>query len=309
MPLYEALAAACFSLRGALEIRMHFRVHCAFPRVVRRAINAFNRCAWQFVPKFRMFDFMKRIANWQNKRHTKLWIGGVGGFTLIEVLVAMAVMAILALMSWRGIEAMLEVQAVSEKRSREIAVVQTGLSQWMSDLNHVQTTGLTSQLFYDGKVFLITREDLADEQRRLRAVVWALRTGSDGETWWVRWQSKPFSTRGGLSESMKNARKWFATSAGAADAQREQGDYDVVRVFPVNGVELKAFDASNADNQWVSLQGANLLPPGIRLEVDLAGDWSVQGKVVRDWVRPTYTRRRDISTATSTSTSGGSSIN
>lgn len=214
------------------------------------------------------------------------------GFTLIEVLVAMAVMAILAVMSWRGIEAMLEVQAAGEKRSREIAVLQTGLSQWMSDLNHVQTTGLTAEMFYDGKVFLITREDRIDEQRRLRAVVWATRTGSDGETWLVRWQSDPFSTRGGLSRAVTDARKWFSAPAGA---QQSQGWRDAVPVFPVSSAELKAFDASGSGDKWVSLKGANLLPPGIRIEADIAGNWSVRGKVVRDWVNPIYTRRRNIS--------------
>lgn len=222
------------------------------------------------------------------------------GFTLIEVLVAMAVMAILALMSWRGIEAMLAVQAASEKRSRETAVLQTGLSQWMSDLNHVQITGLTAQMFYDGKVFLIVREDLSDEQRRLRAVAWATRTGSDGQTWLMRWQSQPFSTRGGLSQAITDARKWFSGSATTPESdasQQAQSRRDATPVLPVSSVELKAYEASGSGGRWVSLKDANLLPPGIRLEAVIAGNWSIQGKVVRDWVHPTYTRRRNIPAA------------
>lgn len=216
------------------------------------------------------------------------------GFTLIEVLVAMAVMAILAVMSWRGIEAMLAVQEVSERRNREISVLQTGLSQWMSDLNHVQVTGFTEQMFYDGKVFLITREDITDEQRRLRAVVWAIKTKSDGSKWLIRWQSPLFATRGGLFEAVENAKKWFTVSADATN-DANNAWRDAVEVFPVNSVEMKAFNSAN--NSWVALKGQNIIPPGVRLEVDLARDWSVNGVVVRDWVRPTYTRRRSIAAA------------
>lgn len=225
------------------------------------------------------------------------------GFTLIEVLIAMAILTVLALLSWRGIEAMLQVQAVSKQRTTEMASLQTALAQWISDLDHVQVSGISREIFYDGKVFLTTREDLSDPQRRLRTIAWAAKPQSNGSTWLMRWQSEPFATRQGLVESANEARKWYALAVDSA----EESKYDVVKIVPVNKVEIKAYDANAG--RWVSMEGANLLMPGIRIEVELADAWSVSGTVVRDWVHPTYVRRRNITNSASSGTGGSSGAN
>ena len=59
------------------------------------------------------------------------------GFTLIEVLVAIGVMALMALMAWRGIDGMLRTQTALQQRSDQIRTLQAGLAQWQADLDQL----------------------------------------------------------------------------------------------------------------------------------------------------------------------------
>ena len=62
----------------------------------------------------------------------------VRGFTLVEVMVALAIMGIVTAMAWQGIDAVLKAQKYNRARSSEIAVMQTLLAQWDNDLNHIE---------------------------------------------------------------------------------------------------------------------------------------------------------------------------
>lgn len=57
------------------------------------------------------------------------------GFTLVELLVALAAMAVLALMSWRGIDGMLRAQEQVRRHGDGVLVLQTALAQWRTDLD------------------------------------------------------------------------------------------------------------------------------------------------------------------------------
>jgi general secretion pathway protein J len=145
------------------------------------------------------------------------------GFTLIEVLVALSVMALLALMSWRGLDGMARVQADMRERVDGVVSVQTGLSQWSSDLDAVVETALVSAIDYDGRVLRLTRRDASLAGSPLRVVGWARRVidgAQDGRAAWARWQSQPLRTRAELQEAWQQVERW-AQSPSAADRQRE----------------------------------------------------------------------------------------
>ena len=57
------------------------------------------------------------------------------GFTLVELLVALSVMALLAVLSWRGIDSMTRTQARTQERADEVLTLQAGLNQWSADLD------------------------------------------------------------------------------------------------------------------------------------------------------------------------------
>ena len=60
------------------------------------------------------------------------------GFTLVEVLVALVVMATMAGMAWRGIDALVRSREIAQVRLANTARLQTVLAQWEVDLRAVQ---------------------------------------------------------------------------------------------------------------------------------------------------------------------------
>ncbi|MGQ9725440.1 MAG: PulJ/GspJ family protein, partial [Tepidimonas sp.] len=64
-----------------------------------------------------------------------LAVGRRRGFTLIELLVALIVMTLLAVMGWRGIDAMLRNREGVERTSQTLLGWQTALAQWQADLD------------------------------------------------------------------------------------------------------------------------------------------------------------------------------
>ena len=60
---------------------------------------------------------------------------GVSGFTLVELLVAIFIMALLTLLSWRGLDGMARSQRQTRQYTDELLTLQTGLAQWGADLD------------------------------------------------------------------------------------------------------------------------------------------------------------------------------
>jgi general secretion pathway protein J len=95
------------------------------------------------------------------------------GFTLIELMVSIFIMSMLALMSWRGIDGMARAQDISRERADAVATLQTALSQWQSDLDHMQPArNGGSSIDFDGRIVRIVRDYGSTE---LRVVAWGKR--------------------------------------------------------------------------------------------------------------------------------------
>ncbi|MDQ6684404.1 MAG: prepilin-type N-terminal cleavage/methylation domain-containing protein, partial [Pseudomonadota bacterium] len=95
---------------------------------------------------------------------------GNGGFTLIEVLVALMVMAIMSLMAYKGVDGIVRTREANQLRLEQTLRLQTVISQWEQDLAALQTGTPVEALTCDGKsVRLIRRSD-----NGLQVVVWSL---------------------------------------------------------------------------------------------------------------------------------------
>ncbi|MDO5087964.1 MAG: prepilin-type N-terminal cleavage/methylation domain-containing protein [Comamonadaceae bacterium] len=57
------------------------------------------------------------------------------GFTLVEVLVALTIMAVMAGLSWRAIDGMARAQAHTRQHADGVLALQAGLAQWRADLD------------------------------------------------------------------------------------------------------------------------------------------------------------------------------
>lgn len=105
------------------------------------------------------------------------------GFTLVEVLVALVLMALLAGMAWRGLDGMLRAGEQTQQSIERSATLQTALMQWEQDLEQIQDSGkIVPALAFDGRFLRLTRR----HPQGLQVVAWYLEDGQ-----WCRWASAP----------------------------------------------------------------------------------------------------------------------
>lgn len=226
--------------------------------------------------------------------------GGTSGFTLVELLVTIFIMAILSLMSWQGIDGMVRVQEATRSRADQIIGLQAGLAQWTVDLDAVQETQIVNAIDYDGSVLRLTRRDVVTAQG-LRVVAW-VRRNPQGQ--WTRWQSPPVRNREQLLEQWERAAVWGRNPV-SADSRFEAvlGSIDQWEIFyyrgdawtnPLSTAVAAAPGAAGGSGipgvtgvPGVAAGALTAVPDGVRLVLSLSGQQTLSGTLVRDWVRPT----------------------
>jgi general secretion pathway protein J len=102
----------------------------------------------------------------------------VAGFTLVEVLVALLIMAVVSGMAWRGIDGMLRARDASQARMEQTLRLNTVLAQWDQDLQSLQVSDQVPPLAFDGATLRLSRR----AEGGLQMVAWSLRDGR-----WQRW--------------------------------------------------------------------------------------------------------------------------
>ena len=96
------------------------------------------------------------------------------GFTLVELLVALAAMAVLAGLAWSGIDGMLRSREATLTAMDRTLRLSTVLTQWSQDLDAVQETPAVPPMQFDGRTLRLTRA--TDEG--VRVVAWTVRDGA-----------------------------------------------------------------------------------------------------------------------------------
>jgi len=220
------------------------------------------------------------------------------GFTLIEVMVALAVMGILTVMAWQGIEGIIKAQRFGRARSDEVAMVQTLLAQWQNDLNAIDLNASSNYakgippLQYDGQILRLVRADDMRSDRALRVVCWAKRTaernatgGSEGANSpgvLMRWQSPPITTATDLRQAWNDAQTW------AQGSNADTLQTNALALLPITDWKLQVFQ----NGAWLetgpitpdSADRVNL--QGLRLVFTPQAGSLFAGAITRDWIRP-----------------------
>lgn len=208
------------------------------------------------------------------------------GFTLIELLVALAALALLAVLSWRGLDGMSRAQAQTEARADEVLALQTGLAQWTADLDAVVQMPQVTALEWNGRVLRMTRRGTASATDGIRVVAWTRREGQ-----WRRWQSGSLVTRGEIAAAWLQADLWSLNPG--PELRRNE-----VAIVPLEEWQIFFFRGNSWTNPLSSdaLGGAQadppagtqpgVLPDGVRLVLAIPGGRALAGRITRDWVSP-----------------------
>ena len=223
------------------------------------------------------------------------------GFTLIELLIAITLMAVLAGLSWRGLDSLMRSRDITQAQVDKTTVLQTVLAQWQADLNAVQPVPSITEagVQWDGRTLRLTRRATAwradGADAGLWVVAWTLRNNQ-----WLRWQSAPLQTRAALQQAWANAERW-GQNPGADDAAFETA------LIPVEAWQLTYFrgnawtnplssagatESSNSATTIGGTAGQSELPDAIRLQMDLPASTGVRGRITLDWVRPNFSNTK-----------------
>lgn len=199
------------------------------------------------------------------------------GFTLVEVLVALVVMSLLAVMAWQGVDGMVRARDASQQRLDATLRLNTALAQWQQDLLSVQQTPVVPGLRFDGASLQLTRRTPGG----LQLVVWSLRDGR-----WLRWAA-PAGT------NSRDLREHWLRSQQLQGAEPGQ----IVVLAGVSSWNVQYFRAD--DNAWSNAQSSDdlepaeggasaprqaALPRGVRLQIGFGEGSGFVGSVLRDTV-------------------------
>jgi general secretion pathway protein J len=207
------------------------------------------------------------------------------GFTLIELLVSLSILAVMALLSWRGLDSMMRSQERTQAHASALTRLGSALEQWQADLDALENTRRQPMLHFNGQTLRLTRRDLDPQSPATRVVAWSHRIDSTGQSGqWLRWQSAALHTAGDLDQAWSEAALWASNPSPQAQQQ-----------------EIVLVDASRWQiffyraDAWVNPQSdasssgavSTVVPDGVRLILDLNMPDGLKGGITRDWVRPT----------------------
>ena len=197
------------------------------------------------------------------------------GFTLVEVLVALVVMATMAGMAWRGIDALVKSREIAEQRLSQTARLQTVLAQWEVDLRALQDShSLVQPLTFDGSNLVLTRQ----VPTGLEVVVWSLREGS---LW--RWESPSVRTVQDLEDQRQRGLQQLAQRNPALRAFDGVAGWQFYCYWGNAWSNCQSTGgAATANAGPVNPNAATQTPSGLRIAMQFAEGGGLAGTLTRE---------------------------
>lgn len=208
------------------------------------------------------------------------------GFTLVEVLVALMIMAILAGMAWQGVAGIVRTRDASEARMQQTLRLNTVLAQWELDLDSLQETPSVPALLFDGASLRLTRR----AEGGMQVVVWSLRAasglssaGSADSTpanTWLRWAGPIVTTQSELQESWLRTQQFQGAEPGQLRLVEGVSQWQVY--FFRDTAWTNAQSSGDRASGTTFVPTRVKLPTGVRLVLTLAPGQAREGSLTRD---------------------------
>lgn len=198
------------------------------------------------------------------------------GFTLVEVLVALLVMAIMAAMAWQGIDGIARTRASSESQVDRLLRLNSVLGQWEHDLASIQESQVVPALVFDGATLRLTRRTDAG----LQVVAWSLRDDAI-----VRWAAPAAINVRDLQDHWMRSLQLTTADAGQLRAIEGVAQWQLyfyrgnAWTNAQSSADLSAPAAGASAPRAVQRQ---LLPTGVRVVLAFAPGSGFGGTLTRD---------------------------
>jgi general secretion pathway protein J len=195
------------------------------------------------------------------------------GFTLVEVLVAMMIMAILAVMAWQGVDGIVRTRDASQVRLEQTLRLNTVLAQWEHDLSALQHSGAVDAFDFDGATVRLTRR----AERGLQVVTWSLLPAAEGVAGGgtlLRWAGAPATSVSELQQTWMRTLQFQGVEPGQLPTLKGVAQWQLQCAY--------SSGAGQGAANWANCQSsANVAPPAPGASVPA----SVQRRALPDIVR------------------------
>ena len=211
------------------------------------------------------------------------------GFTLVEVMVALVIMALLSALAMRGMDALMRAKDSALASTDRTLKLNTGMSQFEYDMSMVVDSKVLPQaIMFDGATLRIARRT----PQGIQLVLWTLQDHR-----WQRWASAPVTRMAQLTDAWMRSQQWDAIRSGAITVLENVDDFQVYVCNPAaantTGCSWNNVQSTQGGTQQQQQQCtppatncppvATLQPNGIRITLKVA-----QGEIMRERELPRF---------------------
>jgi len=199
------------------------------------------------------------------------------GFTLVEVLVALMVLALMAAMAWRGVDALVRTREVAQARMESLLRAQSVMAQWEADLRSVISTQVSPGVLCEGASLHLTRR----QPDGVQVVTWALRSGTLN-----RWATAPTTRSEALQEAWMQSFQLLGNEPEQLRTLQGVSQWQVYFYFGNAwsncGSSADVTTPPPAAGTPAPSSGKQALPDGVRMVITFADGGTLAGTVTRD---------------------------
>lgn len=200
------------------------------------------------------------------------------GFTLIEVLIALFILALMAGMAWQGVDMVMRSRSVAQGRMDGLLRLQSTLAQWDADLRESFDTRIVPGVAFDGATLRLTRR----QPEGVQVVAWTLR----GQTL-QRWAAAPVRDIDRLQDTWLRSYQLLGNEPESLNLLETVSGWQVFFFFASSNAWSNAQSSADQTTGTPAVGGVptatarDVLPDGVRVIFSFAPGGTAAGPVTR----------------------------